>query len=123
MTELRTEYYDGYEHHRWLLDNGCIMTTLVPQHRITLSDLRSSLPAEFEIEQRVHDAHFAIAEYIIEWVVATIRTVCGLGDSWDDANAALARAITAVHAAHPSSLAAVAGATTEADYYQDQDAQ
>lgn len=97
---------------------------VIPHHPIQLSELMAAPPRpQPQIAQRATSAQAAIADYVIELSTATILTLCGMGGTWEDVGRALERAINAMRAAHPLSLAALAGAATEADYYDDQDAQ
>lgn len=79
-----------------------------------------SSPAQW-IAGRRRVADDAIVAYMCHYAAAATATVCGIAadDAWDRAQAVFDTAVTASHAAHPYTIAAELGATTAADYLQE----
>lgn len=79
-----------------------------------------SSPAQW-IAGRRRVADDAIVAYMCHYAAAATATVCGIAadDAWDRAQAVFDTAVTASHAAHPYTIAAEIGATTAADYLQE----
>lgn len=79
-----------------------------------------SSPAQWIAERR-RVADDAIVAYMCHHAAASTATVCGIAadDAWDRAQAVLDTAVTAIHAAHPYTIAAELGAHTAADYLQE----
>ncbi|KLI04526.1 MULTISPECIES: hypothetical protein [Mycolicibacterium] len=79
-----------------------------------------SSPADWIAERR-RVADDAIVAYMCHYAAASTATVCGIAadDAWDRAQAVFDTAVTAIHAAHPYTIAGQLGATTATDYLQE----